>query len=562
MKFEIWAPFAKELALILDDHEAPMNPGEHGWWSLDVQGASAGSKYSYRVNGEGPFPDPRSAWQPEGVHGPSMVIDHAAFSWNDDEFKAPPFSEAIIYELHVGTFSPEGTYSGAAAKLPHLRGLGITFIELLPINTFAGSRGWGYDGVALYAPHPDYGTPEDLKRFIQSAHEHGIGVLLDVVYNHFGPDGNYATKFGPYFTDRFHTPWGNGVNVDDTDSPGVRAHFIENALMWLRDYHFDGLRMDAVDRIIDLTAFHFLEEMSTRIAALSAEVGRPLVITVENDTNSPRLVHPIARGGYGLDAHWCDDFHHAVHATLTGETGGYYADYSPLASLAKALRQGYVYDGQYSNFRRRAQGRPPEGVKPSQLVVCAQNHDQIGNRAFGERLGHLIDGGLLRAAPALTLLSPFTPLLFMGEEWNAATPFQFFSEHHNELGRLVTEGRRREFAHFNWGDEIPDPQSPETFRNSKLNWAELDEEAHREMLGWYCDLIALRKTIPRGTPAEVAFDESARWLTLRRGTLLAVFNFAGTPQPISLPHADWQPRFPGNPVVFPARSTTILTTAA
>ncbi len=537
---KVWAPSAQSLELCLDHGNFPMHPGEDGWWHGDAHGhLSAGTRYRFSIDGEGPFPDPRSAWQPEGVHGPSEVVDHAVFSWTDGDFDAPPLADAVIYEMHVGTFSAEGTYQGAARRFEYLRDLGVTHIEILPINTYAGSRGWGYDGVALYAPHPDYGTPDDLRRFVQAAHAHGLAVLIDVVYNHFGPDGNYAPQFGPYFTSHFKTPWGDGVNVEDADSPGVRAFFIDNALMWLRDYHFDGLRMDAVDRIIDYNAIHFLEEIAARVAELSREVGRRLVITVENDTNNPRLVHPVARGGYGLDAHWCDDFHHAVHSALTGERSGYYVDFGPLAALAKALRQGYVYDGIYSGLRRRVQGRPPADVRPDQLVVCSQNHDQVGNRAFGERLGHLLDEGLAKMAPAFVILGPFVPLLFMGEEWNASTPFQFFSEHHDELGRLVTEGRRKEFEKFAWGDEVPDPQSPETFRRSKLSWAELDEPAHQDFLSWYRQLIALRRAIPPGTPAEVEFDETARWLTLRRGNLVAAFNLADEARSVPLPPGNW-----------------------
>jgi maltooligosyltrehalose trehalohydrolase len=388
-------------------------------------------------------------------------------------------------------------------------------------------------------------------------------VLLDVVYNHLGPDGNYLGVFGPYFTSRFKTPWGDAMNFDDADSDEVRAFFVENALMWLRDYHFDGLRLDAVHAIIDENATHFLETLAARVAELSSVTGRPRVLIAESDLNNPRLVQSPGRGGYGLDAHWEDDFHHAIHAFFTGERGGYYADFGSLADVAKTLEQGYVFDGQYSVYRKRTHGRPPLDIAPHQLVVCAQNHDQIGNRALGERLSQLVDASALKAISALVLLGPFTPMLFQGEEWGAHTPFLYFADHHDELGRAVTEGRQREFAAFAWeGVEVPDPQATETFLRSKLQWEEADNPACRELLEWHRSLITLRRTIPPGTPVEVRYDETARWLTLRRGSLIAVFNFAGSPQEIPLPEADWHPRLfeAGAPRIFPAHSTTLLTT--
>jgi maltooligosyltrehalose trehalohydrolase len=540
-----------------------MSRDEHGWWSSDAA-LAPGTKYKFRIDGHGPFPDPRSAWQPEGVHGPSEVIDHGAFTWGDSAFTPRPLSEAVIYELHIGTFTPEGTYAAAAEKLPHLRDLGITHVELMPLATFPGDRGWGYDGAAIYAPHPTYGPPDALKRFIEQAHALGLAVLLDVVYNHLGPDGNYTGAFGPYFTDRVKTPWGDALNFDGAYSDEVRAFFIDNALMWLRDYRFDGLRLDAVHAIHDESALHILEQMAERVTELSVVTGRPLVLIAESDLNNPRFVHPIARGGYGLDAHWLDDFHHALHAYLTGDRDGYYADFGTLAQVARALEQGYVFDGQYSPFRHRVHGRPPLDVAPHQLVVCAQNHDQTGNRALGDRLTHLLDPAGLRAAAALLLLSPFVPMLFQGEEWGASTPFQFFTDHHDELGRAVTAGRRREFAAFDWKPEsVPDPQALETFERSKLRWNERDEPAHRALLDWHRALLAIRREIPAGTPAEVHFDEAAQWLTLRRGHVLAAFNFANEPQAIPLPADHWRPFLPSSAerTPFPARSTTVLAAA-
>jgi maltooligosyltrehalose trehalohydrolase len=470
----------------------------------------------------------------------------------------------VIYELHVGTLTPEGTYAAAADRLGYLRDLGITHVELMPLATFPGRRGWGYDGVSLYAPHPAYGTPDELKAFIQHAHDLGLAVLLDVVYNHLGPDGNYLGAFAPYFTSKVKTPWGDAINFDDEHSDEVRAFFIDNALMWLRDYHFDGLRLDAVHAIFDQSAIHVLERLAERVAELDALANRKHVLIAESDFNTPRLVQSVALGGYGLDAHWEDDFHHALHAFLTGERGGYHADFGSLAQVARALEQAYVFDGQYSRYRKRSHGRPPLHVEPSQLVVFAQNHDQTGNRALGERLSHLLERETLEATAALVLVSPFVPMLFQGEEWGASTPFLYFTDHGDELGRLVTEGRRREFAAFDWSDkDVPDPQAEETFLRSKLRWSELDEEPHRNLLEWHRSLIALRRTIPPDTPAEVAFDETARWLTLRRGSLLAVFNFADESREIPLPEAEWHPRLfePGAPRIFPARSTTLLTAA-
>lgn len=547
MNFSVWAPRAKSVELVLACGAKPMQTGDAGWWHADAD-APAGTRYQFRVDDQGPFPDPRSPWQPDGVHGPSVTVDHASFAWNDDPFQPPPLAGAVIYELHVGTFTPEGTYAAAATRLAHLRDLGITHVELLPIATFPGQRGWGYDGVALYAPHPTYGTPDDLKAFIQQAHEAGLAVLLDVVYNHLGPDGNYLGAFGPYFTDHVKTPWGEAVNYDRAHSDAVRAFVIDNALMWLRDYHFDGLRLDAVHAIFDEGAKHVLEALSERVAELSALTGRRRVLIAESDLNAPRFVHPPALGGYGLDAHWQDDFHHALHAFLAKDLSGYYADFGPLALVAKGLRQGYVFDGQYSPFRHRSHGRPPLHVRPDQLVVFAQNHDQIGNRALGERLSHLVDPELAKAAAALVLLSPFAAMLFQGEEWAATSPFQYFTDHHAELGRLVTEGRRREFAAFDWsGHEVPDPQAPETFRRSKLRWDELDEDFHRDMLEWHRSLIALRREIPGDAQSEVDFDEGARWLTLRRGPVFAAFRF-GDEAPLA-------PGIGGEPILQTERVT-------
>ncbi len=541
--FRVWAPNAQSVDLVLESGDPhPMTAEDSGWWALTSE-ADATTRYRFRIDGGNPMPDPRSAWQPDGVHGPSAVVDHTTFPWHDGEWSPAPLSRAVIYEFHVGTFSPDGTYSSAAEKLPYLRDLGITHLEMMPIASFPGARGWGYDGVALFAPHPPYGSPDDLKRFIQAAHDHGIAVLLDVVYNHLGPDGNYLGQYGPYFTDRYHTPWGSAVNFDGPHSDTVREFFIDNALQWLRDYHFDGLRLDAVHAIIDERAVHFLEALAIRVEELGAVLGRHFDLIAESDRNDPRLVHSHGRGGYGLQAHWMDDFHHAVHAFFTGERNSYFAGFGSMEVLAKACQQGYVFDGQWCPSRQRSHGRPPLDVLPHQLVVFAQNHDQTGNRALGERLNHLVDPGSLRAIAALTLLSPFVPMLFQGEEWGASAPFLYFTDHEDQnLARLVTEGRRREFSEFHdHVQDVPDPQAPDTFTRSALDWAELTASPHSDLLAWHRSLIAVRAEIPPEAPAEIAFDEGQRWFTLRRGPVVAAFNFSAEPQPVPLPPGDWSP---------------------
>jgi maltooligosyltrehalose trehalohydrolase len=482
MIFSVWAPKAKSVDLLWAGQRLSMRQAEGGYWEVDAQHACTGDRYQYSVDGGQPLPDPRSRWQPDGVHGSSALVDGGELRQiHASGFRARPLREAVIYELHVGTFTSEGTYAAAQQKLEYLAGLGITHVELLPVATFPGRHGWGYDGVDWYAPQPSYGTPQDLARFVAACHEKGMAVLLDVVYNHFGPDGNYLSGFAPYFTDRVKTPWGDAINYDDHDSDGVRSFVIDNALMWLRDYGFDGLRLDAVHAIYSFEAVHVLEDLAAAVRALSIELSKDFVLIAESDLNDPRLVQAPARGGYGLSAHWADDFHHAIHRFFTGEAGGYYVDFNGLKDIAAALRSGYVYQGQYSGYRRRRHGRTPKGVNSDQLVVFSQNHDQIGNRAQGERLSMLLQPARLKAIAALILLSPFVPMLFQGEEWGAKTPFIYFTNHENqELARLVTEGRTREFKAFSWKGDVPDPQAPQSFMNSKHNWAELEDAAHAE----------------------------------------------------------------------------------
>ena len=544
MIFSVWAPLAQSVSLVLADGRVTMTSVADGNWNADVDAARAQRGYRYAIDDGAPVPDPRARWQPDGVHGDSHVVDSSNLQRiHRDGFRPKALRDAVLYELHVGTFTPEGTYGAALGKLRHLVDLGITHVELLPLATFPGNHGWGYDGVFLYAPLPAYGTPEELAQFVRACHDHGLAVLLDVVYNHLGPDGNYLGAYGPYFTNRVKTPWGDAVNYDGPYSDGVRHFVIDNALMWLKDYGFDGLRLDAVHAIYSFEAVHVLEELAAAVRRLGEETDRELVLIAESDLNDPRLVHSVARGGYALDAHWEDDFHHAIHRFFTGEKDGYYSDFDGLGDVATALRDGYVYQGRYSAHRRRRHGRPPDGVRPDQIIVCAQNHDQIGNRAQGERLSMLLNPLELKAIAALTVLSPFVPMLFQGEEWGATTPFLYFTDHQDEeLGRLVAAGRTKEFSAFAWAGEVPNPQSPDTFSRSKLNWGEAADPVHADLLTWYRRLIALRSGGARlpTEPTKVEFDERVGWLTLVWGGYRVVCNFAANPLQMPRPPDQWQ----------------------
>ena len=561
MKFSVWAPRAtRSVELVCGDERFAMTPAAAGSWQVECMPGQLAQGYRFSLDGGPPLPDPRSAWQPHGVHGPSCVVEASELkAITAGQFRPVALRDAILYELHVGTFTPEGTYAALAAKLPYLVSLGITHLELMPLASFPGAHGWGYDGVYLFAPHPAYGTPLELARLIAECHAHGLAVLLDVVYNHLGPDGNYLGQFGPYFTDRFRTQWGDAINYDGPGSDGVRQFVIDNALHWLDVYGFDGLRLDAVHAIPGFEAVHVLEELAAAVQAWAGACGRNVVLIAESDLNDPRLVHSPARGGYGLDAHWADDFHHALHHLMTGETHGYYADFKGVEGLAIALRDGYVYQGQYSVHRGRRHGRTPLDVRPDQLVISAQNHDQIGNRAQGERLSQLLHSTQLKAVAALTLLSPFVPLLFQGEEWGARTPFLYFTDHQDpQLGAQVAAGRRREFAGFDWQAQVPDPQSPSTFEASRLNWKELNLPAHQDLLDWYRRLIALRTGLPRavGRGTEVTFDAAAPWLSFTHGELRVVINFAAHAVSVPASCGRWQAELssvqqPGNGPLAP-----------
>jgi maltooligosyltrehalose trehalohydrolase len=540
-KFTVWAPFPKKVELQFHGKFVPMSRKDDGWWTVEVPEAKPGDNYGFMLDGAGPYPDPRSRWQPEGVHKLSRLVDENSFQWSRRSFQAPPLASAIIYELHIGTFTPRGTFLSAIERLDHLVALGVTHVELMPVVEFSGNHGWGYDGVDLFAPHHAYGTPDELKKLVDACHARGLAVILDVVYNHLGPSGNYLAKFGPYFTKKFASPWGEGINFDGPDSGEVRRFFCDNALMWLREYHFDALRLDAVHGIVDTSAVHFLEQLKLEVEKLSTQTGRHLALIPESDLNDPRLLWPRERGGLQLDAQWSDDFHHALHTVLTGERTGYYSDFGSIAALAKALRHAFVYDGVYSEHRRRVHGRSTEGMSGHRFLGYLQNHDQVGNRALGDRSSHLMSPGKLKIGAALVLMSPFLPMLFQGEEWGAKTSFCYFTDYQEpELANAVREGRCREFAVFGWKPEdTADPQARETFEQSKLNWEEISKPAHAEMLDWHKRLIQLRRAEPdlsdgELTSVRVHFDEKERWLILERGSISVVCNFAERPQRISI----------------------------
>ena len=513
-RFRVWAPRASSVAVETAGGISPLAEEGLGVFAGEAA-AVAGDDYRFVLDGEHRYPDPCSRFQPEGVRGPSRVVDPGGFAWSGGDWTGLSREELVIYELHVGTFTPEGTFAAAAARLPELRALGVTAIELMPVATFPGERNWGYDGLYAWAPHPAYGGPQGLAALVDAAHGHGLGVILDVVYNHLGPGSEAFEAFGPYLTDRYGTPWGDAVNFDDRESGAVREWAIQNACMWVGDYRIDGLRVDAVHAIHDEGARHVLAELCARVDRVSG--GRAVTIA-ESDLNDPRVLHDAGHGGWGFDAQWSDDFHHALHARLTGERDGYYADYAAVADLAAATERPFVYDGRYSPFRRRRHGAPATGIAPERFVVGTQNHDQVGNRALGDR-----PPGPARALAAMwTILSPYTPMLFMGEEHGETRPFLFFTDHIDPfIADATREGRRHEFKEFaGFEEEIPDPQDPETFARSVIDPAGGDPRM-REL---YRELLSLRRTLPRAA-AQVRFDEGAGWIGMRRGAVEVLGNF-------------------------------------
>ena len=490
-EFRLWAPKAKSIMLQVQGKGTfPMAPAGSGFFSAEVP-AKTGDRYSFQLDDHKSLPDPVSRLLPEGVHGPTEIVDPNAFQWNDQNWRGLPFTEYVIYELHVGTFSPSGTFADVRERLSYLKDLGVTAIELMPVAAFPGKHNWGYDGVSPYAVQASYGGPDGLKRLVDAAHEMGLAVILDVVYNHLGNEGNYLACFGPYFTSKHKTPWGDAINYDDTDCKEVRKYVVENALYWVREYHIDGLRLDAIQTIRDDSPQHIVSEIQGAVQDFAQSSGRIICVVAESDENESKLVRPQRNGGCGLHGFWSDDFHHSVHAFLTGERSAYYQDFGKPEQIVRALNDGYVFQGEFFKFWGKPRGTPASDVPLMANVICIQNHDQVGNRAQGERLGRLVPRGALKAAAALMLLAPHTPMIFMGEEYGETSPFQFFTDYGDPaLQEAVAEGRRKEFEEFNWA-EVPDPQDPATFERSKLHWDSVTKD--NDLLQWYRALLRIRK---------------------------------------------------------------------
>ncbi|KQO62969.1 malto-oligosyltrehalose trehalohydrolase [Curtobacterium sp. Leaf261] len=541
-RYEVWAPDADRVRLVVDDAEHALTRGDGDWWSTDAVTPVVGARYGYRIgDDDAVIPDPRTLSQPDGVHGTSEVVDLDAFAWTDEAWTGRQARGAVIYEMHVGTFTTEGTLDAAADRLEHLVELGVDLVEVLPVNAVNGTWNWGYDGVDWFAVHAPYGGAAAYQRFVDRAHALGLGVVQDVVYNHLGPSGNYLPLYGPYLIAGLGNTWGDSVNVEE---PEVRRFVLDNVRMWLRDFHVDGLRLDAVHAIRDTSRPHVLAVMAEETDSFSAHVGRPLSLIAESDLNDPVMFRPREAHGYGLAGQWSDDFHHAVHVALTGETTGYYADFAPLSALAKVLERGFFHDGTWSSFRESVHGQPIDrATSPTTaLVVANQNHDQIGNRATGDRLAATLDEDGLVVAAALTLLGPFTPMLFMGEEFAASTPWQFFTSHpEKDLGEATAKGRIAEFAKMGWDESsVPDPQDPATFQNSKLRWEETLEGRGTRVLDAYRALIALRRREEalvdwRYGAVSVQFSENRRWLVLSRSDIHVAVNFLDDTAEVPVP---------------------------
>ncbi|MBN9734519.1 MULTISPECIES: malto-oligosyltrehalose trehalohydrolase [unclassified Pseudonocardia] len=542
-EFAVWAPDRNRVSVLVGDDRIALDPAPGGWWRTELPDHGHGTDYAFLLDDDpAPLPDPRSRWQPGGVHERSRVYDHDSFWWTDDTWTGRTLAGSVLYECHIGTFTDEGTFDAAIGRLDHLVSLGIDLVEVLPVNAVDGPVNWGYDGVAWYAVTGNYGGPDAFKRFVDACHARGLGVVLDVVYNHLGPSGAYLDRFGPYFAGS--NIWGPSLNLDGGGSDEVRRYVIDNALMWLRDFHVDGLRIDAVHALRDTRAQHVLEQLAVEVTALEAHVGRPLSLIAESDLNDPRMITAREGGGYGLDAQWADDVHHCLHTVLTGEGQGYYGDFAEagLDGLAHVLTRGFLHEGTWSSFRGRSHGAPIDTARipGSRLVTYLQNHDQIGNRATGDRLTHTLSPGLLACGAALLFTSGFTPMLFMGEEWGARTPWQFFSRFGDPgLQQAVRDGRRTEFADHGWSDadEVPDPNAESTFTDSTLDWSEPEQEPHATLLRMHRELIALRRTWPELSDpwldsVGVDVHEQARTLVIARGAMRVVVNLG--PEPVTL----------------------------
>lgn len=569
-EFAVWAPLPDRVQLDVNGELHVMQRTDDGWWRASVD-APPDARYGFVLDDDPTvLPDPRSPRQPDGVHERSQLWAPSPDAWTDRDWKGRSTEGAVIYELHVGTFTEEGTLDAVIDKLDYLVDLGVDFVELMPVNAFAGTHGWGYDGVLWYAVHEPYGGPDALVRFVDACHHRGLGVLIDAVFNHLGPSGNYLPRFGPYLSSGSN-PWGEGLNLSDADADEVRRYIIDCALRWMREFHADGLRLDAVHALVDTTAIHILEELSAETDALATELGRPLSLIAESDLNDPRLITPRDHGGYGMTGQWDDDIHHAIHAAVSGERQGYYGDFGSLQTLATTLQNGYFHAATYSSFRGRRHGRPLDKslIPATRLTAYTCTHDQVGNRAVGDRPSQNLDFGQLAVKAALAIGSPYTAMLFMGEEWGSSRPFQFFTSHPEpELARATAQGRKAEFAHHGWdADEIPDPQDPQTFLRSKLDWEEVSAGEHARLWRVYQQLIALRHNEPDFADPwlehlAVDYDEDQRWLVMRRGSLHIACNIGA--EPVTVPVGGevvlaWgEPSVDGSRTTLPGHSFAIL----
>lgn len=552
-QFVLWAPKAQHVSIHVlgaNDRLVDMESVDRGYHFAVIDAAEPGTRYLYRLDDSRELPDPASRFQPEGVHGPSQLVDTRGFVWADKHWVGVPLERSIFYEIHTGTYTDEGSFEALIHHLDGLAQLGVTTIELMPVSQFPGSRNWGYDGVYPFAPQDSYGGPAGLQRLVNAAHLRGLAVALDVVYNHLGPEGNYLPAYGPYFTDRYRTPWGEAINYDGPRSDEVRRFFLENALYWLEEYRFDVLRLDAIHSIFDFSASPFLAELDAAVADLARRLGRQIHLIAESDLNDSRVILPRERGGYGLNGQWSDDFHHALHTLLTREKTGYYQDFGDISQLAAILREGWYFRGQDSRFRQRKHGNSTRGLSSSHFVVCSQNHDQVGNRAAGERLSALVDFESQKLAAGATLLSPFVPLLFMGEEYGEPAPFQYFTSHLDAgLVEAVRRGRREEFSAFGWEGTVPDPQDEATFRRSQLQHFLKEREPHATLFRFYKGLLRLRRELDLGSAGDWhVWEQAGSMIFLAREDsapkLLTIFNFSDSMASPELPQweGSWQAR--------------------
>jgi maltooligosyltrehalose trehalohydrolase len=565
-EFVVWAPDHDAVRVRLANREEsiPLERLHLGYHRAVIEHVPPGSLYRYELTSGKELPDPASRYQPEGVHGPSQTVSLHDFSWSDSDWKGVPLEDTVFYELHVGTFTPEGTLRAIIPHLKDLANLGVTTVELMPLAQFSGARNWGYDGVFPYALQNTYGTPRDLQALVDAAHQHNLAVALDVVYNHLGPEGNYCPEYGPYFTQHYKTPWGPAINFDGPQSDEVRHFFVSNALYWLENFHIDALRLDAVHGVYDASAYPFLADLSDAVAALSRRLGRKLYLIAESDLNDVRVVRPTSAGGFGADSQWSDDFHHCLHTLLTHETAGYYKDFGHIHHLGETLRHGWYFSGQFSKFRQRKHGNSPKGLESSRFVVCAQNHDQIGNRPLGDRLSESLPLQKLKLAAGITLLSPFIPLLFMGEEYGETAPFQYFASHSDpELAQAVRRGRNEEARSFGWQGDLPDPQSESTFLASKLHLDLVAREPHRTLRLFYGELLRFRaehRLSQARLMTAIEYESQHALLVVSEtptDTIAAAFNFSDAPQniPASIPHGAWHCAINSAPVTQPLMLT-------